>query len=51
MVRGLRHVMEANERYDAFVVPPANAFRPAFQTSPDRLPALECRSSKPGEKD
>lgn len=31
---------EINERYDAFVVPLANAFRPSFQASLDRLSTL-----------
>lgn len=31
---------EINERYDVFVVPLANAFRPAFQASLDRLSTL-----------
>ncbi|WP_206281497.1 hypothetical protein [Streptomyces prasinopilosus] len=35
-----RRVAEINERYDAFVVPLADAFRPAFRASLDRLSTL-----------
>ncbi|CAM5668040.1 polysaccharide pyruvyl transferase family protein [Streptomyces hirsutus] len=35
-----RRAAEINEQYEAFVVPLANAFRPAFQASLDRLSAL-----------
>ncbi|SDC74626.1 hypothetical protein [Streptomyces prasinopilosus] len=35
-----RRAAEINERYDAFVVPLANAFRPAFRASLDRLSTL-----------
>ncbi|GAA4796323.1 polysaccharide pyruvyl transferase family protein [Streptomyces ziwulingensis] len=35
-----RRAAEINERYDVFVVPLANAFRPTFQASLDRLSTL-----------
>ncbi|WP_416237876.1 polysaccharide pyruvyl transferase family protein [Streptomyces sp. NEAU-W12] len=35
-----RRAAEINEQYDAFVVPLANAFRPTFQASLDRLSTL-----------
>ncbi|MGQ4511606.1 polysaccharide pyruvyl transferase family protein [Streptomyces sp. DW26H14] len=35
-----RRAAEINEEYDVFVVPLANAFRPSFQASLDRLSAL-----------